>query len=75
MNEPVVITEVISRAAQGMTRPFLCKAGLIDYYVKGAYAGLNSLCCEWVANRLVNLALPSAPLGVPIFRMGDVPVH
>ena len=48
MNDPIIITEVIGRAAQGMTRPFLCKAGFFDYYVKGAYAGLDSLCCEWV---------------------------
>lgn len=73
MNEPITITEVVGRAVQGMTRPFLCKAGFSDYYVKGAYAGLDSLCCEWVANRLVNCALPSALLGLPMFAMGEVP--
>ncbi len=73
MNPSITITEVFGRAVQGMTKPFLCKAGFFDYYVKGAYAGLDSLCCEWVANRLVNLALPSAPLGVPMFEMGEVP--
>ena len=51
MNEPFPITEVIGRAVQGMTRPFLCKSGFFDYYLNGAYAGLDSLCCEWVANR------------------------
>jgi hypothetical protein len=50
MNAPITITEVVGRAVQGMTRPFLCKAGFFDYYVKGAYAGLNSLCCEWGEN-------------------------
>ena len=73
MNDPITITEVLGRSEQGMTKPFLCVAEFAEYYVKGAYAGKNSLCCEWVANRLVNLALPSAPLGVPMFRMGDVP--
>ncbi len=73
MNDPIIITEVIGRAVQGMTRPFLCKAGFSDYYVKGAYAGLDSLCCEWVGNRLVNLALPNASLGLPMFEMGEVP--
>lgn len=69
MNDPIIITEVIGRAVQGMTKPFLCRAGFFDYYVKGAYAGLDSLCCEWVANRLVNCVLPSAPLGLPMFAM------
>lgn len=74
MNSPITITEVIGRSEQGMTRPFLCHADdWATYYVKGAYAGKNSLCCEWVANRLVNLALPSAPLGLPIFQMAEVP--
>ncbi len=74
MNSPVTITEVIGRSEQGMTRPFICAANFCEiYYVKGAYAGKNSLCCEWVANRLVNLALPNAPLGLPWFRMAEVP--
>jgi hypothetical protein len=50
MIEPITITEVVGRAVQGMTKPFLCKAGFFDYYVKGAYAGLDSLCCEWGGN-------------------------
>jgi hypothetical protein len=50
MNAPITITEVVGRAVQGMTKPFLCKAGFFDYYVKGAYAGLDSLCCEWGEN-------------------------
>jgi hypothetical protein len=53
MNPPITITEVIGRSEQGMTRPFLCHADdWATYYVKGAFAGLNSLCCEWVASRL-----------------------
>jgi len=73
MNTPITITEVIGRSEQGMTRPFVCAADFAIYYVKGSYAGRNSLCCEWVANRLVNLVLPSAPLGVPVFSMAEVP--
>lgn len=74
MNSIITITEVIGRSEQGMTRPFICAANFREmYYVKGAYAGKNSLCCEWVANRLVHLVLPSAPLGVPRFAMAEVP--
>ncbi|WP_367874122.1 HipA family kinase [Luteolibacter sp. Populi] len=73
MISPITITEVIDRSVQGMTRPFRCAAGIDEDFVKGAYAGKNSLCCEWVANRLVNFFRPDAPLGVPAFRMGEVP--
>ena len=74
MNPPITITEILGRAEQGMTRPFVCRGDdWLTYYVKGAYAGRRSLCCEWVANRLVNRVLPSAPLGVPLFRMAEVP--
>jgi len=41
--------------------------------VKGAYAGKNSLCCEWVASRLARLLVDEEPLGLPPFRMADVP--
>jgi len=51
MNTPITITEVIGRSEQGMTKPFICWADFAIYYVKGSYAGLNSLCCEWVASR------------------------
>lgn len=74
MNSPITITEVIGRSGQGATRPFICAANFCEiYYVKGEFAGKNSLCCEWVANRLVNLALPNASLGLPWFRMAEVP--
>ena len=73
MREVIKITEILGRSEQGMTRPFLCKGDdWMTYYVKGSYAGKNSLCCEWVANRLVNLALPNAPLGLPLFTMAEV---
>ena len=50
MTLPITIIEVVGPAVQGMTRPFLCKAGFFDYDVKGAYAGLDSLGCEWGEN-------------------------
>jgi hypothetical protein len=50
MNAPITITKVLGRAEQGMTKPFLCVAEFSEYYVKGAYAGKNSLCCEWGGN-------------------------
>ena len=74
MKPPVTLTEILGRAEQGMTRPFVCRGDdWMTYYVKGAYAGRRSLCCEWVANRLVSLVLPGAPLDVPFFKMAEVP--
>ena len=58
MNHPITITEVVGGAVQGMARSFLCKVGFFDYDVKGAYAGLDSLCCEWGEN-----IDPSPPVG------------
>lgn len=58
MNDPITITEVLGRSEQGMTKPFLCVAEFAEYYVKGAYAGKNSLCCEWVARVISVLELP-----------------
>lgn len=54
------IVEIISRSAQGITRPFLCRGddGLL-YYVKGNYAGRKALCAEWIAGELgTRLGLP-----------------
>ncbi|OYV05592.1 MAG: hypothetical protein CFE26_10765, partial [Verrucomicrobiales bacterium VVV1] len=74
MNAPITITEVIGRSEQGMTRPFLCHADdWGTYYVKGAYAGKNSLCCEWVASSLARLMVDEEPLSLPWFRMAEVP--
>ena len=76
MNPPITITEVIGRSEQGMTRPFLCHADdWATYYVKGAYAGKNSLCCEWVASRLAKLLVDDEPLALPQFRMAEVPTE
>ena len=79
MNDPITITitEVVGRAVQGMTKPFLCKAGFFDYDVKGAYAGLDSLCCEW-ERTLIRRRLSAMPgqdiegptLNVEVERIG-----
>jgi len=42
------------------------------FYVKGDFAGKNSLCCEWIAHRLVQRMLPNAPLGIPMVTMAEV---
>jgi hypothetical protein len=66
----ITITEILDRSEQGMTRPFLCRAddGRL-HYVKGRYAGLRSLCCEWVVGHLARqLELP-----VPDFDIAEVP--
>ena len=74
MNPSITITEIIGRSEQGMTRPFICAANFREiYYVKGAYAGKNSLCCEWVANRLAELVIPRGLLCLPPFGIGEVP--
>jgi len=64
------IVEVLGRAEQGITRPFLCRAddGQL-YYVKGRDAGQRSLCCEWVGGNLArDFGLP-----VPEFVIAEVP--
>lgn len=63
MKEPsVVIEEVLGRAHQGVTRPFICQGddGAV-YYVKGVGAGRRSQICEWVAAQLATaFGLPVA---------------
>ena len=70
----ITLTEILGRSEQGMTRPFFCRAAPLKCYVKGAYAGRRSICCEWVANRLVRTLLQGLPLSVPPFTMAEVPV-
>jgi hypothetical protein len=69
--EPTVtIVEVLGRSLQGTTLPFLCRGdddGL--YYVKGRYAGLHSLCCEWIAGNLAR----AMDLWVPRFAIAEAP--
>ena len=74
MNRPTTITEIIGRSEQGTTRPFVCRDDTgRTWYVKGAYAGLRSLSCEWVAHRLAWQLLSGDLPGVPEFRMAEVP--
>jgi len=79
MNTPATITEVLGRSEQGMTRPFICQVNQWNIcYVKGAYAGQRSLCCEWVAGWLANAILPglpsgASPIGVPPIEIAEVP--
>lgn len=70
MPASVTLLEILGRSNQGVTRPFLCRGqdGRL-YYVKGRHAGLRSLCCEWVAGRLAQLA----GLSIPGFAIGAVP--
>ena len=78
MNPSLTITEIIGRSEQGATRPFFCSAESGQGYrltccVKGAYAGKNSLCCEWVASRLARFLLDVEDLSLPDFWMAEVP--
>ncbi len=78
MNPPITISEVTGRSEQGATRPFFCSAetGMgyrLKYCVKGAYAGKNSLCCEWVASSLAHLLVDDNMLVLAPFRMAEVP--
>lgn len=66
----IQIVEIIGRATQGVTRPFICRGEDDEiYFVKGRGAGKRSLICEWIAGNLAkNLELPLAP-----FDIVDVP--
>lgn len=66
----VQIVEVLRRAEQGATRPFICRGddGEI-YFVKGCGAGRRSQICEWVVSSLAKtFGLPVAP-----FNLVEVP--
>lgn len=62
-----LITEVIERAAQGMTRPYLCMAEDGNaWFVKSAGAHWRSLVCEWIAGRLAGaFGLPLPAIAQP----------
>ena len=65
MTHPAIV-EVIGRSSQGKTRPFICRAddGHV-YFVKGRYAGVRSLVCEWLAASLAKeFGLPIAPFAI-----------
>lgn len=66
----VTIVEILGRAEQGATLPFLCRGDDDSlYYVKGYGAGLRSMCCEWVSGQLaLEMGLP-----VPRFEIVEVP--
>ncbi|MEZ5387555.1 MAG: HipA family kinase [Prosthecobacter sp.] len=66
----ITITEVLGKAAQGRTEPFICRGDDDQlYYVKGRNAGYRSLCCEWVVSHLAR----QAGLVVPDFTIAQVP--
>ena len=49
----VQIVEIIGRATQGVTKPFICRGEDEEiYFVKGRGAGKRSLICEWVVGNL-----------------------
>lgn len=62
----VHIVEIIGRASQGVTKPFICRGDDDEiYFVKGRGAGKRSLICEWVTGKLaMALGLPVAPFDI-----------
>ncbi|RRD43705.1 hypothetical protein EII18_02205 [Comamonadaceae bacterium OH3737_COT-264] len=67
---PATVTEVVYRAEQGKTRPYLCQAddGL-RYFVKHRSLPRRELVAEWLAAWLARaLGLPIAP-----FRLIEIP--
>jgi len=71
----ITITEVLGKAAQGRTEPFICRGddGQL-YYVKGRNAGFISLCCEWVAGSLArHIAARVSGFALPEFTIAEVP--
>jgi len=67
--EIVQIIEVLGRAAQGITQPFICRGDDERlYFVKGRHAGRKSLIAEWLGSSMAEaFGLPVAP-----FRIAEV---
>jgi hypothetical protein len=66
MPQPVIY-EIRRRSRQGATQPFLCCADDgQQYWVKGAKAGNEALCAEWIAGRLGQI------MRLPIPEMAQV---
>lgn len=66
------VVEILGRAVQGMSRPFLCRCNDGElYYVKGRNTDRRSLVCEWIAGKL------GRTLGLPIaaFDIVEVPAE
>lgn len=63
---PQYITEVLERAPQGRTQPYVCRADDGEvYFVKGKIATRRGLVCEWVCAQLAKaLGLPVAPFAL-----------
>lgn len=62
-----VIVDIRRRSAQGATRPFLCRSeDGCQYWVKGAKAGNEALCAEWIAGRL------GQAMGLPVPNVAQV---
>lgn len=73
MIEPtVIIEEVLGRAHQGVTLPFICRGddGAV-YFVKGIGASRRSQICEWVSAQL------ATAFGLPIaeYALAEVPAE
>ncbi|WP_322521987.1 HipA family kinase [Guyparkeria halophila] len=66
----VQITEVVRRAEQGVTRPFICRDDEgVTYFVKGIGAGRKSQLSEWLCGKFAEaIGLPVAP-----FKIVEVP--
>jgi hypothetical protein len=71
LDHPVIV-EVVERTAQGMTRPYRCRADDGQgYFVKSAGAGWRSVVCEWVAGRLaLAFGLPLPPIAQVLVEDG-----
>lgn len=67
---PVQIEQILRRATQGRTKPFLCQGddGHL-YFVKGRGAGQRSMLAEWVAGHLAR----AFDLPVADFELVDIP--
>jgi hypothetical protein len=67
--EVVQIIEVLGRAAQGITQPFICRGDDERlYFVKGRHAGRKSLIAEWLGSSMAEaFGLPVVP-----FRIAEV---
>jgi len=62
----IEIVEILDRAKDGVTEPFICRADDDEiYYVKGQGIGIKSLIHEWVAGLLAKaMGIPIAPFAL-----------
>ena len=64
------ITDIVGRSQQGKTKPFIAANEYgQNFFLKGHYAGAQTMCREWIASRLAR----AVGLHVPDFCQAEIP--